>query len=310
MPGLPGSSASRRAARRAPRALLALFGLLFAPLVPSRPALSRSSAFSSRRCSFSALRSSRFRAFLRLAPDRRSSRALAFSGGVLALLGLLRRRSLLPASRSGFSPAGGLPGFGGSCGGLGGSGGGRRRRRRWRWRRRRSGPPRDGRIEPPPGRSGPPPDEPSPEEPDEAVSPRTPPEGDAGDAGGGCGESGAASVVTRVGGARASATTSPACAVPRSGAGRLSSGRSPGSTIGASASSVMTTLSATVQSACVPRRLPTLVPSADLPSDLNGSPRSSALEPLKRPGFPAELPRSPAPGPRARPAACGSSGCC
>ena len=192
---------------------------------------------------------------------------------------------------------GGLGGLGGSGSGSGGGGGGS------------GSPPGRLGVEPPPERSGPPPEEPPPAEPD-AVSPRTPPESDAGVAGGLCGESGVASFVSSEEGARASAITSPACAEPRSGAGRASRGRSPGSTIGASASSVMTTLSAMVQSACVPRRLPTLDPSADLPSDLNGSPLSRQREPRKRPGFCARLPHWPVPGPRARPAACDSSGCC
>ena len=158
----------------------------------------------------------------------------------------------------------------------------------------------------PPERSGLPAE--PPEEPDEAVSPRIPSDDVVGALGGG---EGASEAVFGGGEAvRASATISPACAVPRSGAGRLSRGRSPGRIIGASASSVMTALSATVQRACVPRRLPTVVPSAELPSDLNGSPRLRRLEPLKSSGFLAKLPHSPAPAPRAHPAASGSTGCC
>ena len=231
---------------------------------------SRRSCFSSRRFSFSALRSSRLSAF--------SSRRFSFS-----------------AARSGLPPVGGRPGCGCSCGGSGSFGGGG------------CGPP-PGRpdVPPPPERSGPATE--PPEEPDEAVSPRIPFDDVVGALGGGEG----ASEADFGGGeaVRASATISPACAVPRSGAGRLSRGRSPGRIIGASASSVMTALSATVQRACVPRRLPTVLPSAELPSDLNGSPRLRRLEPLKSSGSLATLPHSPAPAPRAHPAASGSSGCC
>ncbi len=162
---------------------------------------------------------------------------------------------------------------------------------------------------PPPGRSGSPvsgagvegPSEEGPLPPpeDEAVSSSTPEEADVG----GADASGAATAVGEGvaagsesgSGSSADATISPTSAVPASGPGRLSSGRSPGRIAGASASSAMTTQSARVQSACVPSRLPTVSLSAHFPSDLNGRTAATPSEPPNQPGFGREQPRSRAP---------------
>jgi hypothetical protein len=183
---------------------------------------------------------------------------------------------------------------------------------------------RSGFEPPPPGRSGspvfgagvegPPEEGPPPPPEDEAVSPSTPEEADVGGTDG----SGAATAVgDRVAAgsksgseSSADATISPTSAVPASGPGRLSSGRSPGRIAGASASSAMTTQSARVQSACVPSRLPTVSLSALLPSDLNGRAAATPSEPPNQPGFGREPPRFRVPEPRSRHPETGSSGCC
>ena len=280
------------------RALLARLGLLLAPLLllgrallarprPSPPAS---------------------------APSSRMERAFPRSAAQVAW-----------AAWAGSGGSGGLGGLGGS--GVGGVG-------------EPTPPPGRPGIEPPPGRSGsepegpspspllPEPDEPEPEDPEPDVPdpPELPPEDTLET--GVAAEAGAATAATSVvssgagawdcsgegagagAGAGASATTSPACAVPRSGDGRPSSGRSPGSTKGVSAISVITTPSATVQSACVPSRLPTLVPSANLPSDLNGTPLLSRWEPQKRQGSSSKLPHSPVLERQSHRWVPCSSGCC
>ena len=140
--------------------------------------------------------------------------------------------------------------------------GGRRRRKRGLRllgliRPRRSGPAAAG---PGGGRLGGRGSEEGSEE--EAVSPSTPEAvgSDAGGDGAAVCSGSACSCCGGFGGASGLAMTSPISPVPLRGAGSMSSGRSPGRITGASASSVMTALSATVQRACVPRRLPTPTP--------------------------------------------------
>ena len=204
----------------------------------------------------------------------------------LSRLALPRGASpLLLAARSGLPPVGGRPGCRRLVRGQRAAAVARRGRLwRGRWGRPPPGRPE---VPPPPERSGPSTE--PPEEPDEAVSPRIPLDDVVG----------ASSVGARAlrkptsvagggGGQRRRRRSRPPArfreAVPE---GCPEADLRAGSS-GASASSVMTALSATVQRACVPRRLPTVVPSAELPSDLNGSPRLRRLEPLKRSGFPCK----------------------